>query len=105
MKSDEKDELPTVADCHERDSSALRVAARRWWPNVPCASGSEIAWALRRVGLEARIGGPDHAVLMRGHTPIAAIPLQETVHPAILRALLATLGITPEELAEYLDGE
>jgi hypothetical protein len=86
----------------ERDSSALRAAARRWWPEVPCASGLEIAWALRRVGLQAHLAGPDYIVLVQGQNEVGTVPLHDTVHPAILRALLHTLGVTPEELTAYL---
>jgi hypothetical protein len=39
---------------------------------------------------------------MRGHSAVAIVRLQETVHPAVLRALLTTLGITTEQLVEYL---
>ena len=91
-----------MAKDHRSDHSAIETAARRWWPAVPCASGVDIAWALRRAGLEARIGGPDHAVLLRNHVPVAIVPLSDVVHPAIVRALLTTLGITPEELVAHL---
>jgi hypothetical protein len=91
-----------VTEAVALDSSSMRAAAIRWWPDVPCASGGEIAWALRHVGLEARIGGPDHVVLMRGHAPVATVPLRHVMHPAIVRALLSTLGITPEQLTEYM---
>jgi hypothetical protein len=102
MEIGDEEEPPGVADCHERDSSAVRAAAARWWPDVPCASGSQIVSALRRIGLDARVGGPDHAILIQGHTSLAIVPLTDPVHPAVLLALLNTLGITPEQLAELL---
>jgi hypothetical protein len=90
------------AEQRERDSEAIRAARERWWPEVPCASASSIAWALRRAGIEAYVGGPDHLVLVRGHEAVAILPLQDTVHPAVLSAVLHVLGVTPGQLAAYL---
>jgi len=90
-------------DGHDHDSTALRAAAERWWPDVPRASGAAIAWALTRLGLKAHLGGPDHIVVMRGRSASAIVPLESTtVHPAIVRAILHTLRISVEELAAAL---
>lgn len=74
---------------------------------TPCpeVSGAAVAWALRHVGLEARIGGADHVVLFRNGVEVGVVVLCERVHPVILRALLRTLGIRLEELARYLGDE
>lgn len=75
--------------------------------SAPCpeVSGAAVARALRRVGLEARIGGAEHVVLFRNGVEVGIVPLCERVHPIILRALLRTLGIRLEELAHYLGDE
>lgn len=85
-----------------RDSSALRTANARWWRDVPRVSGIELAWALRRIGLDAHLGGPDHMVLMRGREALAIVPLKDELHPAYVRSLLQTLGVTLEQLGEFL---
>lgn len=79
----------------EAESRARGASARG-------VSGGELAWALRRIGLHARLGGPDHVVLMRGRSALAIVPLQDELHPATVRSLLRTLGITPEQLDALL---
>ncbi len=89
---------------HERDSSAVRAALPTVaaWGAEPPASPAEIAWALRRVGCEARLDGPEHVVLIRRGVAMARLPLQGRVRAGTLRAILKSFGVTREQLAEYL---
>lgn len=82
---------------------AAEEAEARWWPDVPCVSAGELAWALRRIGLDARLEGPDHVVLMRGRSALAIVPLHERLHPATTRSILRALGISPHELRRLLE--
>lgn len=69
---------------------------------APIATGAEVAWALRRVGCEARLDGPEHIIILRDGVAVARLPLNATVHAATMRALLRTFALSPEQLAAYI---
>ncbi len=72
------------------------------WLDVPSLSTGELVWALRHSGLVARVGGPEHMVLVDRGIEVARVPMRERLHPGIIVALLHTLGVTLEQLSEYI---
>jgi len=94
---------PSEVETAREDSGALRAAAKRWWPDIPHASGPAIAWALVRLGFDVRLGGAQYAVVTKDSTVSAIVPLSDRVHPAVISVLLTSLGVSPRELGEALE--
>ena len=90
------------AECRWYGFSAYDIAKARLEGSVPELSGGEFAWALRRAGFDARLDGPEHVILTRQHDALARIPLRERLHPGLVNTILATVGVSPALLLEYL---
>ncbi len=65
-------------------------------------SGAEIARALKALGFDVRVAGPDHATVMYRSSAAILIPMKERVHPGLVRTIIHTLGVTPKELVACL---
>lgn len=72
------------------------------WQAAGAVTGAELARALRRAGCDTRLAGPENVSLFRDGVEVARLPLGVPVRAATLRALLRTLAVSAEELAEYL---
>lgn len=72
------------------------------WQAARTVNGAELARALRRAGCDVRLAGPEQVSLFRDGVEVARLPLGVPVRAATLRALLRTLGVSAEKLAEYL---
>ena len=90
------------ADRHGCVNPAVRPDAVDGWADVPRVSTCEVVWALRHLGVGARLAGPDHVVVLHHGVEVALVPLKDRLHPGLVLALLHTLGISLDRLVEYL---
>jgi hypothetical protein len=85
------------------DGPAVRLPSlAEDWAVVPPASCREVVKVLYRAGFEARLDGPDHIIIERAHIPLVRVPLVERLRPALLVAILRTVGLTAAEFTANL---
>lgn len=93
-----------VASGPERGSSAMHgEPARRTSERLPALSGTECAHALRRIGFQVELGGPDRMVVKCYGLPVGLVPVLERLSPVQLLTILRMIRVTPEWFGKYVD--
>ena len=70
--------------------------------HLPPVTGADVARALQRAGLDVRLESPDYAQIHRDGVPVVRVPLLNTLRPALVVAIVRTVGLTPQRFMSLL---